>query len=99
MEKSGENIGPRMSLPVDRLNCGAWNADARANMSGLKLLILYLFSFHLQFCWYYNGRHEGVIYVLAGNATMKQVQRDILMNITGQSMEGLNTLVFSAENI
>ena len=47
-----------MSLPVDRLNCGAWNADACANMSGLKLLILYLFSFHLQFCWYYNGRQK-----------------------------------------
>ena len=34
---------------------------------------------------------------LAGNAPIKQVQRDILMNIKGQSMKDLNTLVYSAE--
>ena len=37
-------------------------------------------------------------YIHAGNATIKQVQRDILMNIKGQFMKGLNTLVYSAEN-
>ena len=34
---------------------------------------------------------------LTGNAPIKQVQRDILMNIKGQSMKELNTLVYSAE--
>ena len=36
---------------------------------------------------------------LASNVPIKQVQRDILINIKGQSMKELNTLVYSAEDI
>ena len=46
-----------------------------------------------------KGEYMKESNTLAGNAPIKQVQRDILMNIKGQSMKELNTLVYSAETI